>query len=139
MDKLNETIADYVRFVYSWDQDDDGTHWSEKITDPTFNDYLSDGFKYSAVGNWECGFDIVEWYEGIGDYAENGHYKCGRRGDVVDLLDFTCGDHRQESLDFIRSYKTLSPEMVLREYACSYLYHMSVEDLRRLLKKSACS
>ena len=129
MDKLNTIVKDYIRFVFSWDEDDDGKRWSEKTetNTPEFDNYLEDNFKFSAVYNWECGFDIVEWYEGIGDYAEDGHYKCGRQGEVADIIDFnpSQGDY--------------SHEMALRNYACSYLYHMSVEDLRSLLRKSVCS
>ena len=63
----------------------------------------------------------LEWYEGIGDYAEDGHYKCGRQGEVADIIDFN------------PSHGDYSHEMALRNYAAAYI---SVEDL---LRKSVCS
>jgi hypothetical protein len=63
----------------------------------------------------------AEWYEGIGDYAEDGDYNCGRQGPVSDIIDFypANGDY--------------SPEMALRNYAAAYIY------VEYLLRKSVCS
>uniref|UniRef100_A0A6C0F181 Uncharacterized protein n=1 Tax=viral metagenome TaxID=1070528 RepID=A0A6C0F181_9ZZZZ len=61
MNELNVIVEDYIRFVFSWDEDDDRKRWSEKTetNTPEFDNYLEDNFKFSAVYNWECGFRMV--------------------------------------------------------------------------------
>ena len=114
---LDKIVKNYFLFVFLWDEDENGKKWCEKTDDPTFNQYLESDFKFTAVDNWESGFDIVEWYEGTGDYAINGHYKSGRHGSIANLVD--C--------------KEKSPEMVFRDYACNYLYRLSLNNLREIL------
>jgi hypothetical protein len=121
MDALKLVVENYIRFVYLWEEDENGQRWCEKPEDLY---YLANEFKFSAVNNWESGFDIVEWYEGIGDYAKDGHYKCGRQGSVVELV-AASNLKRKEGLHF---------EMTLRNYAYDYLYKLSIQDLRRLLQ-----
>ena len=122
MEELNKVVENYIRFVYFWEEDENGQKWCEKPEDLY---YLANEFKFSAVNNWESGFDIVEWYEGIGDYATDGHYKCGRKGSVVDLINASKLITTRQGLHF---------EMTLRNYACDYLYNLSTDDLRRVLQ-----
>jgi len=123
MEELNKVVENYIRFVYFWEEDENGQKWCEKPEDLY---YLANEFKFSAVNNWESGFDSVEWYEGRGDYARDGHYKCGRQGSVAELV-ATSNLKRREGLHF---------EMTLRNYALYYLYNLSTEDLRCLLKSN---
>lgn len=118
---LDKIVRNYFLFVFLWDEDENGEKWCKKTDDPMFNQYLENEFKFSAVDNWESGFDIVEWYEGTGDYAINGHYKCGIQGSVDNLVDS----------------KEKSPNMVLRDYAYNYLYRLSLNELKDILLSSS--
>lgn len=118
---LDKIIRNYFLFVFLWDENENGEKWCKKTDDPMFNQYLENEFKFSAVDNWESGFDIVEWYEGTGEYAINGHYKCGRQGSIENLID------SKEKL----------PSMVLRNYAYKYLYRLSLNELKDILLSSS--
>jgi hypothetical protein len=136
MNALDNIVENYLRFVFKWDEND------KKDTD--LDEYLDEDFKFSAVNNWEDGFDIVDWYEGRGDYAENGHYGCGRQGSLSDLLDFgeTCDAIRiiQEFYseyggDSLMSYDDLAPEKVIRNYAYVFAFSKSSEEMKDGLLK----
>ena len=140
---LNKIVTEYLRFVFSMDEDDNCVRWCDKTTAPDFDEYLEETFKFSATNNWESGFDIVDWYESRGDYALDGHYKCGRQGSINDLLDFqtTC-----DVINFIQEYfldnygdeclmdtLNLTPEKVIRNYAYVFCYEKDIDELKEIL------
>jgi hypothetical protein len=130
MDQLNTVIVKYLKFVFAWDLDDDGNHRNENTA--FIDEYLRENFSYSA----SFAFDIVEWYEGIGDYSDIGHYARGSQGTVSTLMDATtiCQAIRAIALDDDpMDYRYITPEMVLRNYTQVYVHDMSVEDLKALL------
>ena len=129
MDKTNRIIRLYLRFVLLWDLDEDGNHWCDKTDDIT--EYLDEDFRSSALYT----FDIVSWYEGDGDYADDGHYKCGRQGSVSDIMD---ADSICRAIQFIETdepmdYRYITPGMVLFNYMRVYLHDMSTDDLVHLI------
>ena len=143
MNRLKSIVNSYLCFVFVWEEDDNGKKWCEKTDDQKFEYYLENDFKFSAVNNWESGFDIVEWYEGAGDYSPKGHYKCFKQGNVSELFYFDsenkmsyfdqkCYDNNHYE-DTLNDNKDFSPEMVLRSYAYTYLHELSLDDLREIL------
>lgn len=137
MEEIDEIFGNYLRFVFSWEEDENGNKWSEKMDDPDFGRYLKTDFRFSAVNNWNNGgFDIAEWYEGTGDYAKDGQYDCFHQGFVADILDFnsTCEAIRFiENCYILMDYKNICPKMVIRNYITAYLYQISAKNLRDLL------
>ena len=128
MDKIHRIIRRYLQFVMLWDLDEDGNHWCDK-TDIT--DYLIENFRSSALYT----FDIVSWYEGDGDYASDGHYKCGCQGLVSEIMDADtiCRAIQIIETDEPMDYRYITPGMVLCNYMRVYLYDMSTDDLVKLI------
>jgi len=132
LENLHKIIEKYLKFVHLWYEDNDNS----------LEEFHIDKFKFYALNNWDCGgFDIVDWYEGTGDYATDGHYKCCRQGAVADLLDFNSACQVIQNIkdfDFYQNedeeeldYST--PEMVIRNYAYVYLYKLTNHELTKLL------
>jgi hypothetical protein len=131
MEEIDEIFGDYLRFVVYWDQDDNGEKWCEKSVDHEIAEYLENDFINSATSTW----DFVAWYEGTGDYAKDRHYKCGRRGSVADILDFTstCEAIRLIQQTNVMDMSDITPEILICKYLEMYARHLSVEDLRDIL------
>lgn len=130
METIDDLFSDYLRFVLSVDEDDDGQKWCEK-TDIT--EYLEYVFRESVINNW-C---FSDWYEGVGDYADDGHYGCGSRGEIENILDSksTCGAIRRimGTPGVIIDFAEITPESLMDAYLEAYLWHLSVDDLRDIL------
>ena len=115
--------------MFSWDENDNGRRWCEMTDDREFAEYLEVYFRNSAMN-----MNFLEWYVGTGDYAEDGHYKCGRKGAVADILDFKscCEVIRiiEQYYDFGTDYANITPELVISNYLDVYLGRLSADDLR---------
>ena len=133
MEQIDQIFGEYFRFVFAWDENDNGRKWCEMTDDPEFAEYLEIYFNNSAMN-----MDFVEWYEGTGDYAENGHYKCGRKGAVSDILDFQscCEVIRiiEQYSDFEMDYANITPEILMSNYLDVYLGRLTADDLRDILR-----
>ncbi len=132
MDKLHSLIHTYMKFVLLHDLNDDGKNWSEFVNKPEFEEYLETRIFENSV----CSvFDIVDWYEGTGDYAENGHYRCGRQGSVCNLMDATtiCEAIQIIAGEYALDYRYIIPEIVLRNYTHVYVSNITVSGFKSIL------
>jgi hypothetical protein len=129
MDKIHRIIRRYLRFVILWDLDEDGNNWCDKTDDIT--EYLDKDFRSSALYT----FDIVSGYEGDGDYAGDGHYKCGRQGSVSEIMDADtiCRAIQIIETDEPMDYRYITPGMVLCNYMRVYIHSMSTDELVNLI------
>jgi len=138
MNALNKIVNNYIRFVFAWDEDENGENWKNKTNDPKFDEYLEEEFKFSSVNNYHNGFDIVSWYMGIDDYDKNGHYGCDHQGDINNIIDFKTAC---EVLTIINNYMAefditftdYDPYDIIRQYAYVYANSMSLDDLKKIL------
>jgi len=129
-----DLIADYIRFVYEWDEND-----KKKID---LDEYLIEDFKFSAANNWESGFDFVDWLLADSPDMRN-HYKVEPK--VKCLWDCISFKESCSVIDRIITYYTsnfghsvpftheITCESVLRHLVYVEINEKSTEELREIL------
>jgi hypothetical protein len=123
-------MTEYFKWVWNLNENTNETK--------NFEEYVMEDFRFSAVNNYKCGFDFVDWLLGDGE-MEKKYGATAKVSSLENLMNFkqTCQAITRIKTFYLDNYGNdfddISEENVLRHLAYVELYERDFESICELL------